>query len=380
VDGSHIYALENNHGGVEGLGALFGATWKSGLYYGTLVVGDNQADLNADYGDYYPTMTFTPLGPPVVDNFTVAGAAGNYDFMVLNNHFAQSFMPGIDITNYAFGFTVPATADQCPEYVIKEIINIHNNTATPITVRVAKLKDWDISASGASDLADTNQKYQSIWMYNANAPDTVFGETEVPHVVGDIPMTGYGLSQADRVYDGQYVDSLYDWMGTLGWGVDNPTTPQDKSIFIAEEITIPAHSMVIKEFLEWGYIGPIAAGGDNAWKTNLYCILHFAGYYRGDVNVDGKYNVADVIYMINYLFKSGPKPIEFVDQMDVDSNHLSNVADVIYSINYLFKGGPPAIDEDRPLWYWSGADSLHKAQAKRNPGLFGVTPWKALHP
>lgn len=138
--------------------------------------------------------------------------------------------------------------------------------------------------------------------------------------------------------------------------------------------------MAIKSYIEWAYSGAIGAGGDAAWKTKLYCMLHFLGYYRGDVNVDGKYNVADVIYMINYLFKSGPKPIEFTDQMDVDNNHSNNVADVIYTINYLFKGGPAAIDEDRPLQYWSNAGVQHKALAKRVPGLFGDANWKALHP
>jgi len=378
VDGSHIYAIENNHGGVDALGVDFGAGIQDALYKGSLVVGSSQATLNCDYGDYYPTMTFSPSGPPVLDSFTVTGAAGDYKYMVLNNAFDHSIIPGLDITNYAFGFWVPGSANQCPEYVIKEIVNIHNNTDDTIVVKVAKWKDFDISAGGTGDLADFNQPYQSIWMWDDAVPANVFGETEVPHVVGDIPMTGYAISQAARVYDGQYMDSLYEWMDTLGWGVDNPGTPEDKSIFIAEIIIIPPHSMVIKEFLEWGYLGPIAAGGDNAWKTNLYCILHFAGYYRGDVNVDGKYNTSDVIYMINYLFKGGPKPIEFVDQMDVNNDHNTNVADVIYSINYLFKGGPPAIDEDRPLWYWPGADALHKTQAKRVPGLFGDANWKNL--
>jgi hypothetical protein len=380
VDGSEVYALENNHGGVEGFGAVFGTLWKSGLYYGSLVLGDDQADLNCDYGNYYPGSTFAPEGPPKVDNFTVAGTAGNYDFMVLSNQFEQSFMTGIDVTNYAFGFTVPATADQCPEFGILEVVNIFNNTDNPVTVRVAKWKDWDVSSGGTGDVADFNQPYQSMWMYPDAAPDTVFGETEVPHVVGDVPMTGYVLSQAARVYDGQYVDSLYYWLGALGWGQDEAGTPEDRSFFIAEEITIPAHSMAVKQFIEWAHNGAIGAGGDANWKTYLYCMLHFLGYYRGDVDANGKYNVADVIYMINYLFKSGPKPIEFTDQMDVDNNHNPNVADVIYTINYLFKGGPPAIDENRPIWYWSNAGAEHKALAKRVPGLFGDANWKALHP
>jgi hypothetical protein len=46
-----------------------------------------------------------------------------------------------------------------------------------------------------------------------------------------------------------------------------------------------------------------------------------------------------VIYLINYLFKGGPKP---VPEIAGDSNNDSKVtiSDVVYIISYLFKGGP----------------------------------------
>jgi hypothetical protein len=59
----------------------------------------------------------------------------------------------------------------------------------------------------------------------------------------------------------------------------------------------------------------------------------------GDVTGDGSVDVADVVYLINYLFKSGPAPHPLLTG---DSNGDGNVdvADVIYLINYLYKGGP----------------------------------------
>jgi hypothetical protein len=50
-------------------------------------------------------------------------------------------------------------------------------------------------------------------------------------------------------------------------------------------------------------------------------------------------NVTDVIYLINYLFKSGPPPYP-IAAGDVNADCTVNVTDVIYLINYLFKSGP----------------------------------------
>jgi uncharacterized repeat protein (TIGR01451 family) len=67
-------------------------------------------------------------------------------------------------------------------------------------------------------------------------------------------------------------------------------------------------------------------------------VIRTIGLY-GDVNGDGKLSVADVIYLINYLFKGGPAPNPS-SAADVNCDAKINVADVIYLINYLFKGGP----------------------------------------
>jgi subtilisin family serine protease len=60
----------------------------------------------------------------------------------------------------------------------------------------------------------------------------------------------------------------------------------------------------------------------------------------GDANRDGNVSVADVVYLINYLFKGGaaPNPLNIAD---ANCDGDISVADAVYLINYLFKGGPP---------------------------------------
>jgi nitrous oxidase accessory protein len=59
----------------------------------------------------------------------------------------------------------------------------------------------------------------------------------------------------------------------------------------------------------------------------------------GDCNGDGVINSADVVYLINYLFKDGPAPVP-LEAGDCNADGVINSADVVYLINYLFKGGP----------------------------------------
>jgi parallel beta-helix repeat protein len=65
----------------------------------------------------------------------------------------------------------------------------------------------------------------------------------------------------------------------------------------------------------------------------------FGAFVRGDANGDGVINSADVSYLINYLFVSGPAPFPLVAG-DANCDGNVNSADVAYLINYLFVSGP----------------------------------------
>jgi hypothetical protein len=60
----------------------------------------------------------------------------------------------------------------------------------------------------------------------------------------------------------------------------------------------------------------------------------------GDVNDDGIVNVADVIYLVSYLYRGGPPPIPMVCVGDVNNDEIVNVADIVYLISYLYRFGP----------------------------------------
>ncbi len=63
-------------------------------------------------------------------------------------------------------------------------------------------------------------------------------------------------------------------------------------------------------------------------------------YLLGDVNTDRLIDIGDVIFLINYLYKSGPVPYILISG-DTNRDGIIDIADVVLLINYLFKSGPP---------------------------------------
>ena len=64
----------------------------------------------------------------------------------------------------------------------------------------------------------------------------------------------------------------------------------------------------------------------------------------GDVNISGSITSADVITLVNYVFKSGLPPQPCVAAGDVNCNGSVTSADVISLVNFVFKGGTPPCD------------------------------------
>jgi len=58
----------------------------------------------------------------------------------------------------------------------------------------------------------------------------------------------------------------------------------------------------------------------------------------GDTDGDGQLNVADVTYLVGFLFLGGPAPTPW-EAADCDLSGEINVADLTYLVSYLFQGG-----------------------------------------
>ncbi len=62
-------------------------------------------------------------------------------------------------------------------------------------------------------------------------------------------------------------------------------------------------------------------------------------YICGDANNSEVVNISDAVYLVNYIFASGPAP-EPLESGDADCSDLVNISDAVYLVNYIFGGGP----------------------------------------
>jgi hypothetical protein len=64
----------------------------------------------------------------------------------------------------------------------------------------------------------------------------------------------------------------------------------------------------------------------------------------GDVNVSGALTSADIIYLVNFVFKGDVAPLPCTANGDVNCSGAVTSADIIYLVNHVFKGQPGPCD------------------------------------
>jgi len=78
------------------------------------------------------------------------------------------------------------------------------------------------------------------------------------------------------------------------------------------------------------------AGGEQnlvPWTTNP----EVSYYQAGDADFSGQVSITDVVFLVNYLFRKGSRPVPFYALGDADCSGLVGVTDVIRLVNYLYR-------------------------------------------
>ncbi len=85
-------------------------------------------------------------------------------------------------------------------------------------------------------------------------------------------------------------------------------------------------------------------GNDNAYGWGIIdayqaVLAAMNTHLAGDANGDGVVDLADVVYLLNYLYRSGPAPDPMASG-DPNDDCVVELGDLVYLINYLYQGGP----------------------------------------
>ncbi len=99
--------------------------------------------------------------------------------------------------------------------------------------------------------------------------------------------------------------------------------------------------------ITWVYTIPnnytiILGVSDGDKYENIHVRIIVKSPVCSDTNSDGKVTSADIIYLVNFIFKGGPAPAN-LNAADVNGDGHISAADVIYLVNSVFKGGPAPI-------------------------------------
>jgi len=149
---------------------------------------------------------------------------------------------------------------------------------------------------------------------------------------------GVDLPSSDQtfleVYDGTSWVTLFENDAAL-----------DESSWTEEEYNLSAYADENPDFQIRFGIGPTNAVYEYCgWNIDDISLKGYALlYFCGDIDGNGQGpNVADLTYLVDYLFHGGPPP-PVVGTANVDGDGGINVVDVTYLVNYLFFEGPEPV-------------------------------------
>jgi hypothetical protein len=293
----------------------------------------------------------------------------------------------------------PRASDTCDIIFCK--LKFVNRTATTINgVKVGELLDWDVpSDSGVRNGSGFSAPYRMIYQYGVEFNQDDSTEALCPQ---QSSLRYAALANTDTItffknyltFDaptyiyksGPYHDSaplpagaVYRLMTIDGYQRYMPYNPESLYVDLVTLVTFGSYNLApgdtnkavfILATTKTGFARQFATAGvadqtDEAGLAGLNEAITKARIFSenhpetrisccqkaGDANVDSKLNVGDAVFVINYVFKSGPRPV-CMHQADTNGDCKVNVGDIVYIINHVFKGfAPPACGPDECIYH-----------------------------
>jgi hypothetical protein len=231
-------------------------------------------------------------------------------------------------------------------------------------LRIGQVIDWDIPSDNSSDNTggyDTDHRliYQSgieADYLGCQYNDSRFGGmaflasfvNDSCNITSGSPFAAYTESNPVYVWpnSGFVPKELYVLMGRSGYEVYAEYEDIHSALVYFSDYTMGADDTLnIYTAMSTVMNGTANDLIDNIEQAEQWIYDHIIDpcFMCGDANGDGTINVADPVFLIEYIFKGGPPPNPLAAG-DVNCDGDINVSDVVYMIDYIFKGGPPPCD------------------------------------
>lgn len=133
--------------------------------------------------------------------------------------------------------------------------------------------------------------------------------------------------------------------------VNDPPIPPTMGLFVTLCFTLTDLTGLVT--IDSTFIGPMSHVLFTTTEPQGYRPQYVSGefpvikYWPGDVTFDGELvDVADVVYLLNYIYKNGPTPPHPISADVNGPDRLIDIEDVIYLMNYLYRHGPNPLPGD----------------------------------
>lgn len=123
-----------------------------------------------------------------------------------------------------------------------------------------------------------------------------------------------------------------DWVGAAELCRMIVIPPDTGTIMLTDILTPPATVLGVGNTSSMNW--PVQ------WNAPTFVVDLCPSESMGDVNLSGAVTSSDIIYLVNYIFKSGPAPLPVAMAGDADCNRRIEAGDLIHMANYVFKSGP----------------------------------------
>jgi hypothetical protein len=110
------------------------------------------------------------------------------------------------------------------------------------------------------------------------------------------------------------------------------------------EIVIPGTDLAVdpQVFSQDDLVHFTWSGPDSV--NQVYAAYHMLGvwYLPGDVDLSEGIDIADLVYMVDWMFSGGPAPVAY-DAAQMDGLGEVDISDLVYIVDYMFNDGPPPV-------------------------------------